>query len=151
MQMKDTTSHSDSALSGRWGILLDRLCGSGSGRLGEIVRFGIVGAAATLIQTLVYCLLVEVSHYTIANTTGYIVSFVFNYIASTRFTFRVKPTARRGAGFALSHLVNFLLQTVTLSLFIRLGFGERTALIPMFCICVPVNFILVRFFLKNKQ
>jgi len=134
----------------RLGKIMDSLCGAGSGKMGEIVRFGLVGVAATLIQTLVYCLLVGAFHYTIANTTGYIVSFVFNYIASTRFTFRVKSTAKRGAGFALSHLINYLLQTAMLSLFIGLGFDKRLALIPMFCVCVPVNFILVRFFLKNK-
>lgn len=149
--MKDITNRSDNMPTGRLDKVTDRLCGAGSGKIGEVVRFGMVGVAATLIQTLVYCLLVGVFHYTIANTTGYIVSFVFNYIASTRFTFRVKSTAKRGAGFALSHFINYLLQTAMLSLFIGLGFDKRLALIPMFCVCVPVNFILVRFFLKKKQ
>jgi hypothetical protein len=45
--------------------------------------------------------------------------------------------------------VNYLLQTVTLAAFISLGMDKRWALIPMFAICVPVNFILVRFFLKG--
>lgn len=123
---------------------------AGRERLGEIVRFCIVGAAATLIQAIVYCLLVKAFHYTVANVSGYLVSFVFNYIASTRFTFRVRSTARCGAGFALSHSVNCLLQIAVLSLFIGIGFGERMALIPMFCVCVPVNFILVRYFLKKR-
>ena len=89
-------------------------------------------------------------HYTIANTTGYVVSFVFNYIASTRFTFRVESTAKRGAGFVFSHIINYLLQTAILSVAIYFGLEKRLALIPMFCICVPINFILVRYFLKKR-
>ena len=118
--------------------------------LGEILRFAVVGVIATLIQAVVYWLLVGTLHYAIANTIGYIVSFVFNYIATTRFTFRVKSTARRGAGFVLSHVVNYLLQTASLAFFVWLGLSERLALLPMFCVCVPVNFLLVRFFMKNK-
>lgn len=115
----------------------------------EVIRFGIVGGIATLIQAAVYWLLVGWLAYAVANTVAYIVSFIFNYVASTRYTFRVRSTARRGAGFAFSHLVNYLLQTVTLAAFITLGMDKRWALIPMFAICVPVNFILVRFFLKG--
>lgn len=119
-------------------------------RVGEILRFGIVGVIATALQTGIYLLIVGLMHYTIANTIAYAVSFVFNYIASTRFTFRVKSTAKRGAGFALSHVVNYLLQTVMLSVSVRLGLSERMALIPMFLVCVPVNFLLVRYFLKKR-
>lgn len=119
-------------------------------KLGEIIRFGIVGTAATAIQAGLYCILVDNTHYIIANTVAYGVSFIFNYIASTRFTFRVKSTAKRGAGFAFSHIVNYLLQTASLSFFIWLGLSERMAMIPMFCICVPVNFLLVRYFLKKR-
>lgn len=138
-------------------------------RFGEIVRFAIVGTAATLIQYGIYWLLMHGSHTaapsdtpaagalhtghiwpTVAMTLAYLASFVFNFIASTRYTFRVKANVRRGAGFALSHGVNYLLQMVTLNLFIALGVPKIWAPIPMFCICVPTNFILVRFFLKRK-
>lgn len=118
-------------------------------KLGEIIRFGIVGTVSTLIQAGTYCLLVGILNYVVANTIAYIVSFIFNYIASTKYTFRVKSTAKRGAGFLLSHVVNYLLQTATLAFFVWLGMEKRLALIPMFCICVPVNFLLVRYFLKK--
>ncbi len=118
-------------------------------RLGEVVRFGLVGTTASLVQYGVYLLMLHVAPAAVANTVGYAVSFLFNFYASTRFTFRVKANARRGAGFALSHGVNYLLQTVTLSLFILLGVPPKWAPVPMFCVCVPVNFLLVRFFLKR--
>lgn len=128
---------------------------------GEIIRFGIVGLAATALQYGVYLLclpllarlfpaMADNPLATTANTVGYIISFVFNFIASTRYTFRVKANARRGAGFALSHVVNYLLQTATLNLFILLGLSKQVAMLPMFCVCVPINFLLVRFFLKRK-
>lgn len=120
-------------------------------RIGEIIRFAVVGVVATIIQAAVYWLLVGWINYAVANTTAYVVSFLFNYVASTRYTFRVKSTAKRGAGFAFSHLINYLLQTLTLTAAIACGMDKRWALIPMFAICVPVNFVLVRFFLKGKH
>ena len=116
----------------------------------EVLRFCIVGILATIIQAGVYLVLVSWLAYVVANTVAYVVSFIFNYIASTRYTFKVKPTMKRGAGFVLSHIVNYLLQTGTLSLLIWVGMDKRWALLPMFCICVPVNFILVRYFLKKR-
>ena len=130
------------------------------GKLGEVIRFGIVGGLATLIQYGTYFGLIQLipasvskgdAHLwsTVAMTVGYIVSFIFNFIASTRYTFRVKANAKRGAGFLFSHIVNYCLQMLTLNFFLWLGFSKALAPIPMFCICVPINFLLVRFFLKR--
>lgn len=129
-------------------------------QLGEMVRFGIVGVTATLLQYFIYWLLLRLAiHWdveagthtlsTVAMTIGYVVSFIYNFIASTRFTFRVKANARRGAGFLFSHVVNYSLQMLTLNLFLLLGISKQWAPIPMFCVCVPINFLLVRFFLKR--
>lgn len=129
-------------------------------QLGEVVRFGIVGVTATLLQYFIYWLLLRLAiHWdveagthtlsTVAMTIGYVVSFIYNFIASTRFTFRVKANARRGAGFLFSHVVNYSLQMLTLNFFLLLGISKQWAPIPMFCVCVPINFLLVRFFLKR--
>lgn len=131
------------------------------GKLGEIIRFGIVGVIATVLQYAIYYGLIQLipstatkasAHVwtTVAMTVGYVLSFIFNFIASTRFTFRVKANARRGAGFLFSHVVNYCLQMLTLNFFLWLGLSKAVAPIPMFCICVPVNFLLVRFFLMMK-
>ncbi len=119
-------------------------------QIGEVLRFGIVGVAATLLQYAIYWVLLHWIAPSPAMTIGYAVSFLFNFIASTRYTFRVKASARRGMGFALSHAVNYVLQIVTLNLFLWAGVPETLAPVPMFCVCVPVNFLLVRFFLKKK-
>lgn len=129
-------------------------------KMGEILRFGIVGVVATLIQYGVYRgLLLFIPDgistarvqllSSLCMTAGYAISFIFNFFASTRFTFRVEANARRGAGFAFSHAVNYLLQMATLNFFLWIGLSKAQAPVPMFCICVPVNFVLVRFFLKR--
>lgn len=118
-------------------------------QLGEIVRFGIVGVIATLLQYAIYWLLIHWLSPTIAMTIGYAISFAFNFVASTRYTFRVEASAKHGAGFALSHAVNYVLQMLVLNTAIWIGVPKQWAPVPMFCICVPVNFVLVRFFLKK--
>ena len=128
----------------------DRLGTEKRKKFGEILRFGIVGAIAALLQYGVYLATLIITSPGVANTIGYIISFIFNFIASTHYTFKVKANAKRGLGFALSHVVNYLLQTLTLLLFIYIGVPKAYAPIPMFCICVPVNFILVRYFLTKK-
>lgn len=120
-------------------------------KFAELMRFGVVGVAATLLQYGVYLVLLKVLHHNLALTLGYGVSFVFNFFASTYFTFKVKANARRGAGFALSHLVNYFLQIAVLNFFLYIGVPEKLAPAPMFGVCVPVNFLLVRFFLKSKS
>lgn len=118
-------------------------------QLGEVIRFGIVGVLATLLQYAIYLVLIHWLAPTISMTIGYAISFAFNFVASTRYTFRVEASAKRGAGFALSHAVNYVLQMLMLNLVIWLGVSKQWAPIPMFCVCVPVNFLLVRFFLKK--
>ncbi|GAB6959956.1 hypothetical protein JCM15754A_12910 [Prevotella aurantiaca JCM 15754] len=119
-------------------------------KFGEIVRFGIVGILATALQYGIYLLLIKWIEPRISNTVGYLVSFIFNYIASTKFTFKVVSTTKNGAGFAFAHIVNYSLQTGFLSLFLWFGLSKGLAMIPVFVICVPINFVLVRLFLKRK-
>lgn len=120
-------------------------------QLGEVVRFAIVGAAATVIQYGIYWALLHWMSPTAAMTIGYAVSFAFNFIASTRYTFRVEASAKRGAGFVVSHIVNYALQMAVLNAAIWTGVPKLWAPVPMFCVCVPVNFLLVRYFLKVKK
>lgn len=115
----------------------------------EILRFGIVGALATLIQFVVYYLLVQIISHNIALPISYLISLLFNFILTTYFTFRVKPSTKKGLGFLTSHLINFTLQFILLNLFIWLGLDKQWALIPVFMICIPVNFILVRLSVKK--
>lgn len=116
----------------------------------EVVRFGIVGIIATIIHYVIYLTLNLIIVSWIAYSIGYGVSFLGNFYLSNRFTFKTKPTVKKGVGFGLSHFINYLLQIILLSIFIKLGIPNRYAPIPVFCISVPVNFLMVRFVLKSK-
>lgn len=129
-----------------------KLGASANQNLGEIVRFGIVGALATALHYGIYLGLVwlwPMINPSVPYSIGYIISFVANFFASNYFTFRTKPSAKKGVGFALSHVVNYLLHIGLLNLFLWLGVSETLAPIPVFCIAVPVNFLLVRLVLKR--
>lgn len=118
-------------------------------KLREMIRFGIVGVVATMIQYAVYYILLPYMDERVALTVGYIVSFCCNYIMTTRFTFQVKANIKNAGGFAFSHIINWALQVGSLSLFLWLGVPKEWAPIPMYMVCVPVNFLLVRFFVKR--
>lgn len=109
------------------------------------MRFGIVGVIATALHYGVYLLLKEWAGMNLAYALGYFISFIANYILSACFTFKKKKSVRNGLGFCMAHLFNYLLQTGLLNVFVWLGISETLAPVPVYCIAVPVNFIIVRF------
>lgn len=117
----------------------------------EIIRFGIVGIIATIIHYGIYLALNLIITSWIAYSVGYGISFLCNFYLSNKFTFKTKPTIKKGIGFGISHFVNYLLQVILLSIFIKLGIPDNYAPLPVFCIAVPVNFLMVRFVLKSKN
>ena len=122
-------------------------------KLGEIIRFGIVGALATAVHYGIYLGLLwlwPMMNPSVAYSIGYLGSFIGNFLASNYFTFKTKPSAKKGIGFALSHGVNYVLHIGMLNLFLWLGVSDEWAPIPVFCIAIPVNFLLVRFVLKRE-
>jgi len=114
-------------------------------KIKEAIRFGIVGAVATVLHYGIYLILKDIAGLNPAYTIGYFVSFVANYLLSACFTFRKKRSFKNAAGFCFAHLFNYLLQTGLLNLFVWVGVSEALAPIPVYCIAVPVNFIIVRF------
>lgn len=117
----------------------------------EIIRFGIVGVIATIIHYGIYLALNLIIVSWIAYSIGYGISFLCNFYLSNKFTFKTKPTIKKGIGFGLSHFINYLLQVILLGIFIKLGIPDNYAPLPVFCIAVPVNFLMVRFVLKSKN
>lgn len=115
----------------------------------EFVRFGVVGVLATLIHYGIYYLLILALNYNVAYTIGYAVSFLTNFLLSAKFTFKSEPTVSRGIGFAMSHLVNYGLQLSVLNMTIKIGVPHVLAPIPVYIICIPVNFLLVRLVFKK--
>ena len=123
-----------------------------SEKFGEVVRFGIVGVLATLIQYVFYYLFLQIEfNATVSYTISYLISWFANFFLSAKFTFKKKATAKKGVSFALSHAINYGLQVVCLNVFIALGVPDELAPIPVYCVCIPLNFLLVRFVFNSKK
>lgn len=118
-------------------------------KIKEILRFCIVGGLATVVHYGIYLLLMQWINVSIAYTVGYVLSFIMNFFLSNFFTFGTKPSVKKGFGFAASHLTNYLLHISLLNVFIWLGIDSHYAPIPVLCIVVPINFILVKTSLKK--
>ena len=137
----------------------------------EFIRFAIVGVAATGIHYGVYLLFLQiipqaVSHQeNIAYSIGYVVSFVFNFILTSVFTFKTKANVKKSIGFVMSHAINFGLHNGLLKFYLWLSLPDflltlksrellitpiEYAPILVFAIAVPINFLLVRFVFKSK-
>ena len=110
---------------------------------------------------------------TITYAVGYAVSFVANYFVSLRWTFKTEGSVSKGLGFAFSHLVNAGMHLGLLNLFRSVGAGDALSMLliwlapsvvdvlpvlgrpesllplPVYVIVVPLNFLMVRFFLKR--
>lgn len=117
----------------------------------EFIRFCIVGGLATGIHYGIYLLLNKAMNTTLAFSIGYIISFFANFVLSNYFTFKTKPSTKKGLGFAISHLINYLLQIGFLNLFLYLSIPKNWAPLPVYAITIPINFILVRTVLKSKK
>jgi putative flippase GtrA len=116
---------------------------------GQAIRFCIVGVMAVAIHYAIYLLLKQWMLKVVAFAIGYFISFIANFFMTAKFTFKKDATTKKGVGFLGAHIVNFILQTSLLQMFLWLGVNENFAPIPVYCIAVPVNFMLVRFVFRK--
>lgn len=110
----------------------------------EVLRFCIVGLAATAIHYVSYLLLQRIMSPNVAYTLGFIISLACNFVLSARFTFRTRMSLLRGGGFVLSHLLNYLMHIALFNLLLWCGVSRLIAPLGVYAVVVPVNFILVR-------
>lgn len=76
--------------------------------LEQIMRFGIVGVIAFVIDYAVLLLLTEVVgiHYLVSSAVAFLVSVIFNYILSVAFVFETDKSRSKGAQFTLFALMS---------------------------------------------
>lgn len=110
---------------------------------------------------------------TVTYAVGYVVSFIANYVVSLKWTFKTEGSVGKGIGFAFSHAVNAGMHLLLLNAFRAIGLGGLLASVvsllcpwmaeyfpilvrpesllpfPVYCIVVPINFLMVRFFLTR--
>ena len=115
-----------------------------------IVRHVLVGGTATVVHFGTYYALTALSvNYNLAFTVGVALSLAFNFVASSRFTFRTGLSAGRGLRFCGAHAVNYLLSVGLLNLYVRLGVSEYVAPLLVWPVAVPINYLMVRYSLTG--
>ena len=117
-------------------------------KIGEIIRFGVTGVVSTIATYLFYYIFLNWLNPTLSFTIAYLIAMAINYVMTTSFTFKVKANKKNAAGFVLSNAINYGLCALFLNFFIWLGIDERLAPIPMYMICIPINFVIVRYVMK---
>lgn len=115
----------------------------------QFFKFGIVGAANTLVSMAVYYVLIGIGvYYIIAHTAGYIVGTLNAYYWNSKYVFRKQTgEVRSGTKSLLKSFVSyggtFLLSTVLLYFWVdMIGISDRIAPIINLFITTPLNFVL---------
>ena len=108
------------------------------------VRFAVVGGVATAVNYAVYVVLVRCFDDlwpALAYFCAFCVSIVCNFLLSSYFTFRVRPSAR---------LINLVNELVLLEIWLWAGVPKLYAPLCVFLVAFPVNFLMVRFALRGR-
>lgn len=124
---------------------------TGSGKREEIIRFCLVGGFCTCLQYGVYVVFVNAVKVpaVVSTMISYAISFIANFFLSSNFTFHSKANAGRGLAFTISHLITMGMQTGLVAIFKGIV-GRTLALLPALAICVPLNYVMVRFAFKSN-
>ncbi|MDO4756255.1 MAG: GtrA family protein [Parabacteroides sp.] len=117
----------------------------------EFIKWAMIGVLAVIIHYGIYLLLNLYIQKDIAFTIGYLISFCCNFYLNSVYTYHKKPSFKKGIGFGVSHVINYLLQIGFFNLFIWLGVSEEYAPIPMYVVTMPINLLLVRFVFKTNK
>lgn len=127
---------------------IEALISQNRDKIGEIIRFGVTGVVSTLATYIFYYIFLHWLNPTVSFTIAYLMAMIINYLLTTSFTFKVKATKKNAAGFLISNGINYVLCALFLNIFLWLRVPEELAPIPMYMICIPVNFLIVRFVMK---
>ncbi len=125
--------------------------------LAQIMKFGVVGVIATVIDFGIMNLL----HYglglniLIANTSGFIISLIFNYLASMKYVFARKEGMSRRREFiifvVLSVIGLVLNDGIVLALNAGLGLEANIAKICATALVMVYNFVTRKIFLEGDE
>lgn len=110
----------------------------------QFMRFVVNGIISASIHYGIYFLLQLWIDVNIAYTAGYLISFVYNFIATNYYTFHTSPTWKNFIGFAGSHGVNYFLHIVLFNLFLYLGVHRLIAPPLVMLVAMLVQFTILR-------
>ncbi|MBE6296959.1 MAG: hypothetical protein E7088_00470 [Bacteroidales bacterium] len=119
-----------------------------------VIRFVITGGLSTLLDYFIYWVMLHFVTYNVAMPVGYFLSLIFNYMLTTKWTFRSIYTITSFIAVVGIHLFNcFIVRDKLLGFFVAIcGFGENEAYLYTIAISIPVNYLLLQtFFVLYKH
>lgn len=121
--------------------------------VGQVLRFGIVGVANTLVYYVLYRLLLATGMpYVVAHLLAWVASVVFSFYANCWFTYRVRPTWRRFIAFPATTLVNVAFTTLGSVLLVSLFSADtRYITVLMGILAIPFTFLVTRMVLVGRD
>jgi putative flippase GtrA len=124
------------------------------------VRFVLVGTLGTGLQYgIYYCLLglfqrewPDVALLTsVAFTAGFVLEMVYNYLLTSFYTFRVRPSWKNAGGFVVGRGLNYVVQLAFLNMLIWLHMSEEWAGIVAIMLAGVINYFVLLPFYKEKK
>lgn len=125
----------------------------------SLVRFTCVGAFGTALQYGIYYVLLQLFErycpdfsikITVAFTVGFIIEMGCNYLLTSFYTFRTRPSLRNAGGFLFGRLLNYFVQMGFLYILIACTMPEEWAGIAAIVLAGIVNYFVLIPFYKNK-
>lgn len=132
------------------------------------VRFVIVGNFGTLLQYLLYSMLLQafgwlwpdVPLMTVAFTIAYVIEVFVNYILTAYYTFSTRPSRKNASGFVVGRIFNYFIQVVLLHSFAWMFLqtmpsdelmANKLAGISSIVVAGIINFFVMHFFFGKEK
>ena len=124
------------------------------------VRFVLVGALGTGLQYGIYYVLLGIFQTkwaedtwltSVAFTVGFVIEMVYNYLMTSFYTFRVRPTLKNAGGFLFGRALNYVIQLIFLNVLICLHMSEEWAGIAAIALAGVINYFVLLPFYKDKK
>ncbi|MCX5407271.1 GtrA family protein [Streptomyces sp. NBC_00335] len=114
-------------------------------QLGQIVRFGLVGAVNTGTFYVLYLLLHPWMPYFAAYSLAFVLAMVGSFFMNTYFTYRTRPTWKKFLLFPLTNVTNFVVQSAGLYALVSWA-GMNTKIAPLVAavVAIPFTFVISR-------
>ncbi|MDO4992131.1 MAG: GtrA family protein [Prevotellaceae bacterium] len=122
-------------------------------KVGEFIRFCIVGVIATALDACIFYLVRMFASYQISLVSGYCISLIVNYLLTIYWTFKKKPSAGNLMGVIAAHMFNlFVVRMSLMWIFVDMaGIPDRIAYVPTLLISMVTNFLVVRFAVNKTE
>ncbi|MFD9339264.1 GtrA family protein [Streptomyces sp. NPDC060028] len=114
-------------------------------KLGQVIRFALVGGVNTGTFFGIYLLLHPWMPYFLAYTLAFVLSMIGSFFMNTYFTYRTRPTWKKFLLFPLTNVTNYVIQSVGLyALVAWAGLDSRIAPLVAAVVAIPFTFLLSR-------